>query len=84
MDTDRALLVVCITIFAVILLNVAIYVSVTRGKSNSTVGQIELLRRAARTARSPWEKENQDLQELSRRVADLKQEPKTPGEEMHG
>ena len=62
MDPNKAILVCCITLVLVIGINVAIYVSVTR---KNTVGQIELLRRAARQARNPWGKEDKDLQELA-------------------
>jgi hypothetical protein len=70
MDVSRAILVVCITLFIVIGINAAIYVSVTR---KNTIGQIELMRRAAKRARDPWKQENDDLMELSKRVADLKE-----------
>lgn len=72
MDLSKAALVVCLTLFIVIGINAAIYVSLARRKHNS-VGQIELLRRAASRARDPWEQENTDLRELSRRVTELKE-----------
>jgi hypothetical protein len=69
MDPNRIILVVCVTLFIVVGINAAIYVSLTR---KNTVGQIELLRRAAHRARDPWGPENTDLQELSRLVSELK------------
>jgi hypothetical protein len=69
MDFESAALVICITIFAVIGINAAIYVMVSRG---GTVGQIELMRRAANRLRQPWEPEDNALQELSEQVAELK------------
>ena len=69
MDLDNTALVVCITLFIVIGINAAIFVSVRRG---NTIGQIELLRRAAGRARRPWGNEEAKLQELSQRVANLK------------
>lgn len=72
MDLNRAGLVVCITLFIVIGINAAIYAMVMRRRSNGTVGQIELLQRAAKRARDPWEQENTDLKELSERVAGLR------------
>lgn len=79
MDYGRAALVVFITLFIVIGVNAAIYVSFTRRKNHSSVGQIEMLQRAARQVRNPWEKEDADLQELSQRVKTLR--PKQVDEE---
>jgi len=69
MDPSRVFLVVCITLFIVVGINAAIYVSVTRKNS---IGQIELMRRAANRARDPWKPEDDNLKELSRLVSDLK------------
>jgi hypothetical protein len=69
MDTGRAAIVICVTLFLVIGINAAIYVSFVR-KNN--VSQIELMRRAAERARDPWKSENEDLRELSRLVKQLK------------
>lgn len=69
MDPNRIFLVVCATLFIVIGINAAIYVSLNR---KNTVGQIELLRKAAHRARDPWGPENTDLKELSRLVSELK------------
>ena len=69
MDPSRVLLVVCVTLFIVVGINAAIYVSLTR---KNTIGQIELLRRAAQRARDPWGPEHTDLKELSRLVSELK------------
>lgn len=70
MDPNKAILVVCIAVFLVIGINAAIYVSVSRKNS---VGQIELLRRAARRAQNPWLKEDKDLQELGRLAAEIRE-----------
>jgi hypothetical protein len=70
MDPNKAFLVCCITLFLVIGINAAIYVSVSR---KNTVGQIELMRRAASQARNPWGKEDKDLQELAGRVSRIKE-----------
>ena len=69
MDTSKAALVICVTLFIVIGFNAMIYVSVTRGKM---VGTIEMLRRAAGRARDPWGTEDAALEELSRLVSTLK------------
>jgi hypothetical protein len=71
-DPGKVLLVIGLTLLIVIGVNVVIYFSVTR---KSSIGQIELLRRAAKQARNPWEVEDNSLAELSRLVADLKEKP---------
>lgn len=81
MDTGKAILVVCLTLVIVLAFNAAIYLSVTRGKSGDrNVGSIELLRRAASRARSPWEKEDADLAEL-RRLASILSQNQTDDQE---
>lgn len=85
MDTNRAILVICITLLLVIGINAVIYVSVTRKKGqNATMEQIKLLRRAAKRAQDPWQAEDNDLQELSRRVSELKQDQSRDPEDGSG
>ena len=69
MDLDRALLVICLTVGAVILFNVMIYLSARRGNEVTT---IKLMRKAARRARNPWQDEDDALQELSDIVSGFK------------
>lgn len=69
MDMDRAFLVVCLTVGAVVLFNVMIYLSLRRGNEVTT---IDLLRKAAQRARNPWQDEDDALQELSDLVAGLR------------
>jgi hypothetical protein len=64
--------VLCLTVVAVVAINLMI-VSVLRRGPGSRTGQIELLRRAAKTARQPWQEEDDNLSELARRVQALKQ-----------
>ena len=71
-DPGKVLLVIGLTLLIVIGVNVLIYFSVTR---KGTIGQIELMRRAAKQARNPWEVEDNALSELSRLVANLKENP---------
>lgn len=71
MDLDRALIVICITIFVVIALNVGIYLSMRRGDEVTT---ISMLRNAARRARDPWKDEDEALKELSHLVSGFKEE----------
>jgi len=81
MDLDKALLVIILTVGAVILFNVMIYLSARRGNDVTT---INLMRKAARRARNPWQDEDDALQELSDIVSDFKpDEGKTdPAEEQ--
>ena len=69
MDMGKAGLVICLTIFIVIGINAALLVAFRRGNEAS---QVDLLRRVAERARRPWAKEDEALQELSKRVAGLK------------
>lgn len=69
MDATKIVLVVCITLVAVAILNAAIFAALRRGNE---AGQIELLRRAVRRSRQPWQREEEALNELSKRVEDLK------------
>ena len=76
MDTSKILLVVCITLVAVAVLNAAIYAAFRRGNE---AGQIELLKRAVRRSRQPWQTEDDALRELAKRVEELKKkEPHEP------
>jgi len=68
MDLDRAFLVVCLTVAAVIAFNVMIYLSFRRGNEVTT---IDLMRKAARRARNPWKDEDDALKELANLVSDL-------------
>lgn len=75
MDPNRAFLIVCLTVSAVIFFNVMIYLSLRRRNETTT---IDLMRKAARRARDPWKDEDDALQELSNLVSGLKDEiPKT-------
>jgi hypothetical protein len=69
MDSQKAFIVIGITLVIVILLNLAIYAAVIRRKDR--VGEVDLIRRAMKRARDPWKNEKADLQALSKRVAEL-------------
>jgi len=70
MDYSRVIPIVCIALVIVVGVNAAVYAALHRGNEASQVG---LLRRAAKTTRRPWAEEDDNLQELSRRVAELKE-----------
>ncbi len=74
MDTQKALLVISITLVVVILFNLAIYIAVKRRKDQ--VGEIELFRRALKRARDPWREEKANLEALSKQVAAIQQNEK--------
>ena len=80
LDFSRAVPIVCVALFLVVGINAFLFVSLSR-KNN--VGQIELMRRAAKRARDPWEQETNDLQELSRIVAELKNKKSEDADEKH-
>ena len=79
MDTEKALIVTFITLFLVIVFNAAIYVSVIRKKK--TISQVELLKRASKAARKPWQKEDDALKELSDQVQKLAEDRTTQPED---
>jgi len=74
MITTKLILVVTITLAAVILFNIAIFVRVKRSRGPRQSAYLELSR-VARRARNPWEVENARIEALSRQVAALKSEP---------
>jgi hypothetical protein len=74
-DAGRALLVIVLTVVGVILINLAIYAMV---KSRGNVGQIEMMRKAVKQARNPWEVEDKALKDLSELVKQFKGEPDLP------
>jgi len=80
MDMERAALVICLTLFVVIGINAAIYVSFRKGDG---VKQVDLFRQAFKTARQPWKAEDDSLQELSELVSEIKQRS-SPSQEDSG
>lgn len=78
MESNQVVLVICLTLFIVIGVNAAIYVSF---RNRSTVNQIELFRHAIQRARHPWKDEDEALQELSILVASLKDTEKNQDSE---
>lgn len=71
MEIDKATIVVCITIFVIIVINAAIYVSFRRGNQSTT---IDMLRKVMTRARDPWETEDQALRELSELTSQFRAE----------
>lgn len=77
MSSDRVILIICLTVFLVIGFNAAIFLSL-RGRN--TQGQIDMFRQAAHRVRDPWKDEDEALEELSKRVASLKEKSKKENE----
>jgi len=65
MDYNKLILVFFITLILVVGVNGVIYAMLRR---INAIGEIELFRRAAIRVRRPWGQEDDDLEELSRRV----------------
>ncbi len=81
MDTGKAVLVVAITLILVVAINAWIYFAFSR---KNTIGQIEILQRAARQLKNPWQSEDNDLQELSRLVKDMPKPSSPAGGQPEG
>ena len=64
-----AYLALCIMVVFVVMVNVFIWAAF---RSRSNIQSIETMKKAAKAVRSPFAREDRDLQELSRRVAGLK------------
>jgi hypothetical protein len=71
MDSHRVVLVICLTVVIVIGINAAIYAMVA---DRQAVNLIDMIKRSAHTARRPWQGEDASLNELSKRVEDLKKD----------
>jgi hypothetical protein len=69
MDSSKVPIVICLTVIIVVGINAAIFGMMRRGNE---ARQVELLRKAARSLRQPWSSEDQDLKELSRKVAEIR------------
>jgi len=69
LEISKTTIVVCVTIFIIVGINATLYVSLVKNKN--TVSQFDLLRKATKRARHPWEKEETNLEELSRLVKEL-------------
>ena len=76
MDPNKAALVILITLGIVIAVNAILFLGLRR---RNDINQIDLLRRAGTRLRQPWQPEEQAMQELSKRVAELK----SKGEDAH-
>jgi uncharacterized membrane protein affecting hemolysin expression len=69
MDASKVPIVLCLALIIVVGVNAAIFAMLRRGNE---ARQVELLRKAARSLQQPWSSEDQDLKELSRKVAEIR------------
>lgn len=69
MDSSKASIVICLTIVAVIAVNLLIYYALRRGIN---IREIDIMRQITDRSKAPWKKEQQDLDELAKLVEDLK------------
>lgn len=68
MPNGNVLLVICLTALIGLGVPAMLYVGL-RGRG--TVGQIELIRKAAKRSQQPWQPEDSQLKELAERVEKL-------------
>lgn len=71
MSQEAWLAAICLTLL-IVGINVGLLILL---RGHSTKNQYSILSRAARKVRRPWQEEDDRLEELSRRVADLKDAP---------
>lgn len=69
MDLGKASLVICLTLVAVVAVNLLIYFMLRRGVK---LREIELMRQITISSRQPFRKELEELDELSKLVEGLK------------
>lgn len=73
MPSGNIILVICLTALIGVGVPAMLYAGL-RGRG--TIGQIELMRKAARRSQQPWQLEDAQLKELSQKVAKLRGKPK--------
>jgi hypothetical protein len=62
--------VICMALGLVVAINLFLVLGLMRGRSQR---EIQMLRRAMGSARSPWKKDEDTIEELHQRVADLEE-----------
>jgi hypothetical protein len=81
MDTDKALIVVGITLVIVLVINAGILVTFLRSRSS---GQYKVFGRAIQSIRDPFRIENESLSQLRERVAKLENQASEGDENDRG
>lgn len=70
MISSKLVLVLSLTLLAVVLFNIAIYIS---AKRRNSANSFKMFGKMARRARNPWEEDQAKLDELARKVAELRE-----------
>ncbi|MEX1246849.1 MAG: hypothetical protein WEA61_00065 [Anaerolineales bacterium] len=74
-ENGNILLVICLTALIGLGVPAMLYAGLRR---RNQIGQIELIRRAGKQARQPWQQEEESLAELSKRVESLRTKTDIP------
>jgi hypothetical protein len=69
MDLGKASLVICLTLGAVVVVNLLIYFTLRRGVK---LRELDLMRKITISSRQPFRKEQEELEELSKLVDGLR------------
>jgi prefoldin subunit 5 len=81
MDTDKAFLVICATLVIVLFINAGIIVSLIRANKS---GQFKSLGKAIAAIQNPFNKGNEELNELRQRISQLEKKAQEDTENEHG
>ena len=73
MQSEKGLLVFCLAALIGLGIPAMLYAGL---RGHGTIGQIELMRKAAKRSQQPWQVEDAQLKELSQKVAKLRGKPK--------
>ncbi len=68
---ERAILIICLTVFVAVGILAVLYAGARRG---SAIGQIEIAKKIFKGARDPWKPEDEQMDELARKVEALKKD----------
>ncbi|HRN49850.1 MAG TPA: hypothetical protein PLC52_01935 [Anaerolineales bacterium] len=68
---ERAIVVICLTLFLAVGILAVLYAGARRG---SAIGQIEIARRIIKGARSPFKTEDEKMEELAKKVEELRKQ----------
>ncbi|MCW5873196.1 MAG: hypothetical protein KIS88_00970 [Anaerolineales bacterium] len=68
---ERAILVICLTLFLAIGLLGVIYAGARR---KAMIGQIEIAKKIVTDAKNPWKSEDEKMEELAKKVEELRKQ----------
>ena len=71
MDTDNVLLIVCGVLTFVVLLNAGLVFSLLRGRNRD---RFRVLGKTIEVVRNPWRKQDEQFDELRRRIVELEEQ----------